>query len=86
MAFLMLARAKTGLFILSELIFNALYVGLSMALVGVGGQGGARGAVIAWVILYALYWAFVAVALPHMLSGEGPGGDLGGLAGEQTAG
>jgi PST family polysaccharide transporter len=86
MSFLMLARAKTGMFIVSEIIFNVLYVGLSFTLIGTDGQGGARGALIAWIVLYALYWAFVAAALPRMLSGDGPGPGAGGLALEQTAG
>jgi len=81
MSFVMLARAKTGLFIVSEIIFNTLYVGLSTALVGAGGEGGARGALVAWIVLYALYWAFVAAALPRMLSGGGPGSGV--LVGDQ---
>lgn len=67
MAYLMLARARTVLYITSEIGFNVLYVGLSMKLVGSSGSGGVRGAVIAWIVLYATYWLFLLVSLPGLL-------------------
>lgn len=67
MSFLMLARAKTTLFVASEMVFSVLYVVFSMMLVGADGGGGAQGAVIAWIVLYAAYWLFMIVSLPSLL-------------------
>ena len=67
MSFLMLARSKTVLFVASEIGFGALYVVLAMILVAPDGTGGARGAVIAWIVLYAVYWLFLILSLPALL-------------------
>jgi PST family polysaccharide transporter len=66
-SFLMLARAKTTLFVVSEILFNGLYVLSSMILIGTDGSGGARGAVIAWIGLYATYWIFLILSLPKLM-------------------
>ena len=69
MSLLMLARAKTALFVASEITFSVLYVALSIKLVGLDGSGGARGAVFAWIALYACYWLFLIASLPALLRG-----------------
>lgn len=70
MAFLMLARARTLRYVVSEIAFNILYVLLVVKLVGTSGSGGARGAVLAWIGLYAAYWLFLIVSLPAVLRGD----------------
>lgn len=69
-SFLMLARGRTALFVASEVAFSALYVILSIMLVGVQGEGGVRGALFAWIALYAAYWIFLIMALPSLLRGD----------------
>jgi PST family polysaccharide transporter len=58
---LILAREQTLAFVATEIGFNALYVATSFWLVGSDGAGGARGAVAAWALLYALYWPVLAL-------------------------
>lgn len=64
MSYVLLAKARTTLFIVGEIGFSILYVLLTIALVGRSGSGGALGAVKAWICLYALYWVYVAALLP----------------------
>lgn len=73
MSFLMLARARTRLFVASEIAFNVLYVVLVMKLVGSTDGGAARGAVLAWIGLYAAYWLFLIASLPILLRGDAKG-------------
>ncbi len=67
LSYVMLGRNHTRLFILSEVLFSAAYVGLAMGFVGSDGAGGTRGALFAWIGMYAGYWLFLWAALKHTL-------------------
>lgn len=67
MSFIMLARARTMLFVASEIGFSIFYCVLVVIFVGYHGEGGVRGALYAWIILYATYWGFLRLALSSIV-------------------
>ncbi len=71
MSYVMLAKGRTLLFVVSEVLFNVIYAVCVVLFVGNDGSGGAAGAVKAWILLYALYWLFLGSVLRVVLRESG---------------
>lgn len=70
LAYLMLGKAMTKLFVISELTFAALFVLLTVQLVDVFGL---QGAAMAHAANYLVYWLLMATVIPRALREERPG-------------
>lgn len=68
LAYVMLGQSKTRLFVVSEILFSAVYVGSAMFFVGRDGGGGVKGALLAWIVTYTGYWIFLWAAMRDTLS------------------
>jgi PST family polysaccharide transporter len=70
LAYLMLGKAMTKLFVISEVTFAALFVLLTVQLVDVFGL---QGAAMAHAANYLVYWLLMAMVIPRALREERPG-------------